>query len=514
MSSSGPKPNPSSRPPLTSGGAGGKTGPLGGKRLFPKSGPRKPLSKEQKPVVTIIGGIFIIIFISIFWYYFSVLPAKTAALLAKQEAAKKEAENVKLREDLATSQMQNQRASAVGLVTVATVPAGAAVTMEGQTQRTPATGTITFKNVPAGSKEMHIQLEGYDDVSRLVEVKENDISRVGLIKLVRSLGKIDIASPYEGVKYEVVLTPGEEPKTGKAPTFLTDVPTGNYTVTARRGDYTTSVSVTVKANETAKVMLDFSYGDVQVTSEPSGATVYEGSKAVGTTPLTLSQLRPGPVFLSLLLSGYKVASVTGNVTAGGKLPLAIKLEANRDMKTSNGLELVWMPAGYWVGRYEVTQQQFQEVTGFNPSAFSGLNKPVESVSWKDATEFCRKLTEKERAAGKLPSGYHFALPTESEWMGFTADATLDDSVTSRDESRNSTEDVGSMAPNQYGLFDTRGNVWEWCRNPQDSEGKTYPTRGACWLSSKEDDLKISGRSPASAGYKDKFVGFRVVLIKE
>jgi hypothetical protein len=70
---------------------------------------------------------------------------------------------------------------------------------------------------------------------------------------------------------------------------------------------------------------------------------------------------------------------------------------------------------FWLGKYEVTQSQWQTVMGSNPSHFSKANAPVEEVSWNDALEFCRKLTERERAAGRLPAGCIFTLPTEAQW---------------------------------------------------------------------------------------------------
>jgi len=71
--------------------------------------------------------------------------------------------------------------------------------------------------------------------------------------------------------------------------------------------------------------------------------------------------------------------------------------------------------GYWLGRTDVTQGQYEALMGNNPSNFKGRNLPVETVSWGDATEFCRKLTERERATGRLPLAYRYTLPTEAQW---------------------------------------------------------------------------------------------------
>ena len=74
---------------------------------------------------------------------------------------------------------------------------------------------------------------------------------------------------------------------------------------------------------------------------------------------------------------------------------------------------VTLTQDYWMGKFEVTQAQWQAVMGNNPSNYKGDNRPVENISWNDAKEFCNKLNEKY--AGKLPAGYKFDLPTEAQW---------------------------------------------------------------------------------------------------
>lgn len=78
---------------------------------------------------------------------------------------------------------------------------------------------------------------------------------------------------------------------------------------------------------------------------------------------------------------------------------------------------VTLSKGFWLGKTEVTQRQYEMETGTNPSHFkaAGEDAPVEKVSWLDAMTFCRALTERERLAGRLPGGYEFTLPTEAQW---------------------------------------------------------------------------------------------------
>lgn len=146
---------------------------------------------------------------------------------------------------------------------------------------------------------------------------------------------------------------------------------------------------------------------------------------------------------------------------------------------------VKLTKGYWLGIYPVTQGQWQAVVGDNPSYFkkSGLNAPVESVCWEDAVAFCRKLTEMERAAGRLPEGYEYRLPTEAQWeyacrAGSQAALNSGKDLTSvtgtcshlnevgwyGENSGNQTHPVGEKQSNAWWLYDLHGNVFEWCQD--------------------------------------------------
>lgn len=140
---------------------------------------------------------------------------------------------------------------------------------------------------------------------------------------------------------------------------------------------------------------------------------------------------------------------------------------------------------FWIGQYEVTQAEYQAVMGVNPSLYQGAsypnsaNCPVESVSWNDATAYCTALTAQEAAAGRLPFGYQYRLPTEAEWeyccrAGSTTEFGYGNSLvcglaqfahsyhTSSSCNSAGTVPVGSYPPNALGLYDMHGNVWEWC----------------------------------------------------
>jgi len=146
---------------------------------------------------------------------------------------------------------------------------------------------------------------------------------------------------------------------------------------------------------------------------------------------------------------------------------------------------VTLTRGFWIGKYEVTQAQYEAVMGENPAegTFFGVGPdyPVYYVSWEDAMEFCRKLTLAEQKAGNLPAGYRFILPTKAQWRyAFYAGSTasignkknISEPVISLEEiawyelnSGCSTHPVGQKKPNAWGIYDMQGNVGEWCYDP-------------------------------------------------
>lgn len=191
---------------------------------------------------------------------------------------------------------------------------------------------------------------------------------------------------------------------------------------------------------------------------------------------------------------------------------------------------VTLTQGYWLGATEVTQAQWEEVMGSNPSNFKGPNLPVEQVSYDDAVEFCRKVTESEREAGKLPEGYVYTLPTEAQWeyacrAGTTGDfaGNLGAMAWYDGNSGGKTHDAGARQANGWGLFDMHGNVWEWCldwkgdypggsvKDPIGAVSGSYRVnRGGGWID-----------SPSDCGSADRFsdpptnrapdLGFRLAL---
>lgn len=186
---------------------------------------------------------------------------------------------------------------------------------------------------------------------------------------------------------------------------------------------------------------------------------------------------------------------------------------------------------FWLGKTEVTQAQWRAVMGFNPSYFQGNNRPVERVSWHEALEFCRRLTERERVAGRLPEGYVFTLPTEAQWeyacrAGTTGThaGNVADMGWINVNSNTQTHPVAQKQPNAWGLYDMHGNVWEWCLDryghypggtqidPQGAEtgvGRVY--RGGRWGNSA-NFARSAYRLADPPEHRGVSLGFRVALV--
>ncbi len=144
---------------------------------------------------------------------------------------------------------------------------------------------------------------------------------------------------------------------------------------------------------------------------------------------------------------------------------------------------------YYLGIYEVTQEQYQRIIGTNPSNFKGANNPVEMVSWDDAVAFCEKLSElpEEKAVNRV-----YRLPTQAEWeyacragstsrFGFgNSDSQLESYAWFDGNSKLTTHPVGEKLPNAWGLYDMHGNVDEWCVDWYQTDGFFRVSRGGCW----------------------------------
>jgi formylglycine-generating enzyme required for sulfatase activity len=216
----------------------------------------------------------------------------------------------------------------------------------------------------------------------------------------------------------------------------------------------------------------------------------------------------------------------------------------QDRNIFEGLQsTVTLTRGFWVGKYEVTQGEYLAIMNTNPSDFPGdLSRPVSSVSWFDATNYCAKLTQRELAAGRITAGSQYRLPTEAEWECAARAGTSTRFSYGDDPSYASltnyawfldfahldltVHSVGQKLPNPWGLYDVHGNVWEWCQDwygDQTGGIQTDPTgpasnpqgnklmRGGAYDYSNSE-CRSASRLFRFAFQPDSDLGFRVVLV--
>ena len=175
----------------------------------------------------------------------------------------------------------------------------------------------------------------------------------------------------------------------------------------------------------------------------------------------------------------------------------------QEMVSSIGLKLRWVDPRVWVGQYEVTQAEFQTVMGRNPSKYLDDKRPVDKICLSDAKEFCKRLTIKDRNARILKADMSYRLPYENEFEIYFDGADASEAVTSLFQPQHGTMEVGSSAPNRYGLYDVLGNVWEWMDNGV--------LRGGCWDTGEWRDAQVGYRLNPNPAYDCQNFGFRCVL---
>jgi Sulfatase-modifying factor enzyme 1/PEGA domain len=488
--------------------------PPGGKKPFGKFGKGsslvKPVAKGLRLPIVIMSGIVCCLLVSAGWYTLAYLPIKRSLALAQQAAldAQKQFADDQAAQKKAHEEELAKLASERGILTVDSNPTGATVTIGDFRKTTPA----KFTDIMPGTFSVLIHADGYEDYKQDATITADKPTDLGTIQLMQKAGNLSLTSSQSGVTYTITGS-ANYTHDGQVPDKLEKLPIGDYVITATQGDWKLSpITVTIHDNENAQKEIKFPYGKVSLGSTPPGATVRTGHTVLGQTPLSLTQLHPGDFHYSIDLPPYTLQRIDAHVPDFGNVTKQVTLQQDKDFIAASGMPLVWIPdGGFWAGKYLVRQSEFETVSGSNPSTFRRPNRPVETISWESAMAFIDKLNDYEHKAGKLPQGYHYTLPKESQWSIFSADADIDQAATSRITTLPSTQDVGYSEPNKYGIYDSIGNVWEWCLDTFDDKGD-HSLRGGCWLSSQENFPSIETRQAGGPKYADKFIGFRVVLV--
>jgi formylglycine-generating enzyme required for sulfatase activity len=223
---------------------------------------------------------------------------------------------------------------------------------------------------------------------------------------------------------------------------------------------------------------------------PTGSTSALPGEGTGpsTTPGTVvSTQKTATGYLFTLAEGVTLEVV---FLSGGKF----RMGSEKGFDSEKPVHEVTVKS-FHIGRTEVTQEQWRAVMGSLPNVeFKGDKRPVERISWFEAREFCRKLSEL--------TGYNFRLPTEAEWEyaargGTTTEYSFGDDASKlgeyawfRGNSNGQTQPVATRLPNPFGLFDMHGNVWEWVEDHWHDNYEGAPTDGSAWLTGDNNAPRV------------------------
>jgi formylglycine-generating enzyme required for sulfatase activity len=242
---------------------------------------------------------------------------------------------------------------------------------------------------------------------------------------------------------------------------------------------------------------------------------------------------------SLVLGGHELALPLGNGVkmrlvrlAAGKFTMGARQSYNQDNRHP-----VILSKAFYMGATEVTQQQYEAVMGDNPSRFKGPMDPVENVTWKQAMDFCDKLSARCGYVVRLPTDaqreYACRAGSQGSYCFGDQENQLGDYAWYRgnhDEKEEHPHPVGQKRPNAWGLHDMHGNVYEWCSDwfEEWSEGKKFPStpltdptgptdgdkrllRGGVWSSETAWNCQSWGRFQSDPTWAREWVGFRIIV---
>ena len=451
-------------------------------------------------------------------------------------------------------------------------PKNAVVTIDGNQQTVSTDGEYSAM-LPYGSHTYKVEAGGYISKSGSFTISSNDMTPIN-VSLVSAMATVSVTCPTPAVSLYV-----DKKSVGTIP-WTGSLKEGMHLIEAKKEGYR-SQQRTINLSQQQRLDVAFAelaaiQGNLSVNYKPFGADVYIDGKKVGQSPRVFNGILVGNHKVEIKKDGYGTDSKTVSILEGQTASLSGVLTTHTSTHTSssvasgfsssgntitipvkNGIsiDMVRVEAGtftmgataemedpydderpthrvtltndYYIGKYEVTQALWKAVMGNNPSGFKGDNLPVEMVGWDDCQEFIGKLN---RITGKK-----FRLPTEAEWeyaarggnksrgYQYSGSNNLSDVAWFLDNSGEMTHAVGTKQPNELGIYDMTGNVWEWCQDwygAYSSSSQVNPTgansgssrmiRGGCWISGARG-CRSSYRYDCTPGYRRNGVGLRLVL---
>ena len=387
-------------------------------------------------------------------------------------------------------------------------PSNATIELDGQTLEA-VDGTATTRK-PFGKYKYRVQAPRYAPKEGEVVVSDPKNKHVVSLQLSPQFDVFTITAPQNSDIYV------NNTRKGSGSCHI-ELAYGTYMIEARLANHRSSFKeYTLNANSPRSISLTAPtpiYGSLDLNSVPANAEIFIAGKKVGTTPMYIDNYLIGDYKVKFVKSGYADKEENIKITEGQITTINTKLEKNAGYATSsygesimtytvNGVsfKMVKVDGGtftmggtseqgkdsyadekpthsvtlssYYIGQMEVTQALWRAVMGKNPSYNVGDNLPVTNVSWNDCQEFIKKLNSL--------TGAKFRLPTEAEWeyaarggkkskkYKYSGSNNIDDVAWYTYNSGGKTHAVGTKRPNELGIYDMSGNVYEWCSDWYDS----------------------------------------------
>ena len=434
-------------------------------------------------------------------------------------------------------------------------PKNAVVTIDGNQQTVSTDGEYSAM-LPYGSHTYKVEAGGYISKSGSFTISSSDMTPIN-VSLVSAMATVSVTCPTPAVSLYV-----DKKSVGMAP-WTGSLKEGMHLIEAKKDGYR-SQQRTINLSQQQRLDVAFAelaaiQGNLSVNYKPFGADVFIDGKKVGQSPRVFNGILVGSHKVEIKKDGYgtdsktvsilegQTASLSGVLTNVDNISIPVKygisidmvrveagtftMGATAEMKNTEDSEKpthrVTLTNDYYIGKYEVTQALWQAVMGDDPSYFKGDNLPVEAVTWDDCQEFIGKLN---RITGKT-----FRLPTEAEWeyaarggnksRGYQYSGSNNPSNVAwyDDKSGDKTQAVGTKQPNELGIYDMSGNVWEWCQDwyeTYSSSSQVNPTgansgscrvvRGVSWYNNARN-CRLSLRGSNTPDFRSSNLGLRLVL---
>ena len=408
-------------------------------------------------------------------------------------------------------------------ITINTLP-NVEIKVDGEVR---GTGTCTI-NLPMSVHDITASLAGYRTVTRHVNVTDNTPQTIDLMP-TPIYGSLDVETKPIGA---TITINGVE--YGKAPRTVRDLLVGEQTVTLNKDGYAAITrTVTIRENESALLKVDFNKDKSTQAPPPSPIVTPKPTTPEGNTNATRQlTIKWAKGMSSMQIKTIEKLFENMVYVKGGTFEMGATKEQEENAAADELPVHSVTLNDFMIGRYEVTQVEWRAVMGTTPSRWSGLQLPVENVSYWDCVAFVEKLN--------VLTGVNFRLPTEAEWEyaargGQNIDAKKKkqdkysgangaDKVGWYNNNGNyATKEVGKKKENKLGLYDMSGNVCEWCSDkyaPYTSEAQINPKVTAATpdyvvrgghCQAEAGDCRVSNRDYQNPDVKKPTTGLRLVL---